>query len=304
MSYSREIGELISALGSSGSLETALSNGVRLVCRATGCYAGAIVTGTGPVYGESYRYQHDPQRLLAARLSNPTICEAHPSEEHASVSSNHGPAFVVCEVRVSLHCEGTEVGCLALIAPRTVAPEQVKARLAAIPAALGVLLAAAEGTAAKPLSAVLNRQAFRARVIAELARAERGGEEFAVVHARISDAAGDESEATVNPWVEAARRGEALAGRLRRRDVVGLLGRDYLAVLLPATKRLGARIAARRVELILRRSDLDSETEQGSASGTVDCCLRLFPHDGSDVDGLCCAPATCSETNAPMVVSR
>jgi hypothetical protein len=189
-------------------------------------------------------------------------------------------------VDVPLCCTGREVGRLVLLAAPEASPDLLKNRLAAIAAALAVLLAAAEHGAAQPLAGVLSGVAFRARVASELALAERSGDAFSVLHLTIACSDPYDGDEMTDPWAPAGVFGEALAGRLRKSDVVGLLRPDHLAVLFVATDRLGARIAARRI-----RELLPTLTPQPSCRAAAleepRMYLRVFPGDGADAESLC-----------------
>jgi GGDEF domain-containing protein len=188
------------------------------------------------------------------------------------------------------------VGWLILLAPQEISEEQVKDRITGIDAALAVLMMAVECSAAIPLSGVLSRQAFWARVASEISRSQRGGDEFTVLHVRIIGMEVCAGEELTSRWTRMARLGEALAARLRTSDVVGLTGADRLAVLFTATGRLGARIATRRIEQLLQVPENESDGLLDLNSGVPEFCLRIFPHDARDIDSLRRVPRWRSET--------
>jgi GGDEF domain-containing protein len=191
------------------------------------------------------------------------------------------------EVRVPLSCAGQDVGWLSLWAPPHVDEQHLQRQIEGIRAALAVLMAAAENAAARPLSGVLGRAAFRSRVVSELARSQRHEEEFSVLHVRLAGARPPKGNPASGPWVAAAALGETLVDHLRRSDVVGLLGSDRLAVLLTATGRLGARIAARRVAELVSGCTDNQGGGSGFGSAALEFCLRTFPDNAADVESLC-----------------
>ncbi|MFQ5805738.1 MAG: hypothetical protein ACE5I3_04730 [Phycisphaerae bacterium] len=235
----------------------------------------------------SYWFRHDPHGLLDRAAADPAAREA-------PLPAGRGGNGVECravalprEVRVPLCCAGRRLGWLVLLAPREADDGQVKSQLAGIDAVLAVLLAAVESGAPKPLSGVVTGAAFRARLNSEISRSERCGDELSVLHVRLANVQNCTSGEVTSPWASVVSVGEALATRLRTSDVVGLLAPDRLAVLLTGTGRLGARIAARRLEQLLRTSENDSSSGLNLNLAPPEFCLRTFPDDGGDVDSLC-----------------
>jgi len=296
VSANQRIGGLFIELEQTGSLEAALGAGVRLACEEAGCLASALVadiTAAGP---GRYCFRHDPHGLLGeARLNR-----AGPADPSQPEQDRHGgpvcTAALPYVVQVPLCCADQDAGRLILLAPPEASEETLKARIAGIGAALAVLMAAAENRVANPLSGILSRAAFRARIASELSRSRRCDDELCVLHMRVTYGHGDTRGEMTEPWRGVALLGETLASRLRKSDVVSLLGSDHLAVLLTGTGRLGARIAARRIEQLLRKPENDRHDR---LIAPPEFCLRVFPDDTSDADELCRAPHWRFETVVP-----
>lgn len=296
VSANQSIGGLFVELEQTGSLEAALAAGVRLACEESGCLAGALVadiTAAGP---ERYWFRHDPHGLLGeAALDRASPADPAQSEQNR----DRGPvctAALPYVVQVPPCCADQDAGRLILLAPPEASEETLKTRIAGISAALAVLMAAAENRVANPLSGILSRVALRTRIASELSRSQRCNDELCVLHMRVTYGHGDTRSEMTEPWRAVASLGETLAGRLRKSDVVGLLGPDHLAVLLTGTGRLGARIAARRIEQLLRKPEDD---RHGRLTAPPEFCLRVFPDDTSDADELCRAPHWRFETVVP-----
>ncbi len=302
VSYGTGISELFVRLGQTGSLETALSDGVRLACEAAGCAAGALVAEFDVTSSGSHSFHHDPHGLLARVTGDDATLEAQDAAGRGSNGVVRGAGRGLREVWVPLCCAGQSVGWLLLLAPQTVSDEQCQIRIAGINAVLGVLMAATESGAARSLSAVLSRAAFRVRLVSEISRSERCGDELSVLHLRVAGMPRPTSE-NGGLWANVAALGEALAVRLRASDVVGLLAPDHVAVLLTGTGRLGGRIAARRIEQLLRMPENDSSSRRDLGVVSPGFCLKTFPEDARDVDSLCRVQRWSSETIGPVAVA-
>lgn len=288
MSHTAHIGELFAALGQTGSLEAALSDSVRLACEAAGCLAGAVVADLDETCLADPWFRHDPHGLIEQLTSDGATLEAPTAGGHDRNGAMSCAAGVVHQVRVPLSCAGRDVGWLILLAPQEVGEEPSRRRIAGIDAVLAVLMAVMEISAAKPLSSVLSREGFRARVVSEISWSERCGNELSVLHVIVPGLRERTGDEMTSPWASVALLGETLAPRLRRSDVVGLMGPDHLAVLLTATGRLGARIAARRIGQLLRMPEDDSSSRLDLSLVAPEFCLKTFPDDGGDADRLCC----------------
>jgi len=287
VSYGTGITELFVRLGQTGSLETALTDGVRLACEATGCVAGTVVADADAAWPPSSWFRHDPHGLLERVAGNDGVPESPTRAGRGRNGVLRCARGSLREVQVPLRCAGREVGRLILLAPHDASPEELKVQTSGIGVVLAVLMAAAENSAARPISGVLGHQAFRARVVSELSRSERCDDRLSVLHLRFAGVHGSNSEEVKGPWARVAALGEALASRLRASDVIGMLAPDHLAVLLTGTGRLGARIAARRIEQLLQMPDSDSGNGLNPRLGAAEFCLRTYPDDGGDVDSLC-----------------
>ncbi len=299
MSCSERIGQIFSRLTHTGSLADALAHGVRQACEMCGCAAGAVVTDPDAdgAAGSGW-FRHDPQGWFDWMAGDRTTLAGLPSARNGGNAAAGLNDHLPHKVQVPLYCAGREVGRLILLAPVEASPDMLTNRLAALATALAVLLAAVENSAAKPLAGVLGRAAFRARVASELARSERSGDALSVLHVKVASSQQYKGDDIRGPWTQAAVLGEALAARLRKSDVVGLMGPDRLAVLLTATGGLGARIAARRILQLLR--ELTSRPSRSEAAGEEPLvCLRVFPGDGGDAEKLCEMQEWTSEAMAP-----
>jgi diguanylate cyclase (GGDEF)-like protein len=128
---------------------------------------------------------------------------------------------------------------------------------------------------ADPLTGCLNRRGFEERVAAELARTQRTDEPFGLVLLDLDDfkqvndrdghAAGDDHLR----WVATTT-----AATLRAVDVLGRLGGDECAVLVPGADRDGTRAVAHRMATVL------------AARAPASMGLAVFPDDGDDAEAL------------------
>jgi hypothetical protein len=164
---------------------------------------------------------------------------------------------------------------------------EVRDRLAAITAALGVLLLALESNVVGSQASILGRDAFRANLAAQIARSDRQGEVFSVLHVRAAGLDRCVPDNDRNPWSRVAWLGEVLLARLRRTDLIGLMAPDQLAVLLAGTGRLGARIAARRIELLLSAPEIRAPYRSDQDSPELSWCVRTFPENAKSPSDLC-----------------
>jgi len=285
--YTEPISGLFARLAQTASVKSALSEGVRLACEATGCLAGVLTADLDAACTTSSWLRHDPHGLLERVASGDATLEALTPTGQSRNDAVSCAKALLREVQVPLRCAGRDVGRLILLAPQEASDEQLKDRITGIEAALAVLMAAVENSAAGPLSGVLSRAAFRDRVVSEVSRAERCGDQLSVLHVKVAAVCPYTNDDEVGPWARVGLLGEALGTRFRASDVVGLLAPDRLAILLAGTGRLGARIAARRIEQILRVPGNDLSRRLAFDSAPPEFCLRTFPDDGGDADSLC-----------------
>ncbi len=285
MSNNAEIGELFRGLEREGALAAALRDAVRLACDAGRGQAAAIVADLDFCGEARHRFAHDPRGLLA-ELSE--FREPDDPEHECAGDDQQDPGGCATALHIPLNCGGRTVGTLVFLPSPETRADQVTARTASLCAVLATLLAAEESNATRTSSGVLGREAFRRRLTSELSRSARSAEELAMLHVTLDPSAGDPADGE-NTWAHVAALGETLTDRLRRSDVIGVLGPGHLAVLLPGTSRLGARIAARRIELLVR---MPENLRRGSDElfAAPECHLRIYPEDGGDVDTLCRLP--------------
>ncbi len=281
---------LFAELRESGSLETALSRAVRLVCREAGYTAAAIQPD--PDGNDAGRWvMHDPDGIMnSGERALVQYAQKRPIEGSDAVSSQWRRTCI------PIICGRETVGNLVLITTEDDATRSAPERLAELTALIGVLLAAAESTACRHLSNVLSRSAFRARVSSELPRAQRSNEPFALLHAEFAGASAYESECGL--WEPVAQLAEALSQRLRRSDVIGLTRPDRLTILLTGTGRVGALIAARRIETLMLELIRSSSTPSLYSDAPAMSFL-VFP-DNADAIERSCRPGNHSHPSSAL----
>jgi hypothetical protein len=284
MSTGEDLSDVFLRLAQTSSVEAALSRGVRLACRAGGALAGAIVVHWEPGRRPSCWFRHDPQGLLEQTAFDPRVAApGSVSSDSADARHSEGRRGLT----MALSCGRREAGWLVLVADADVNEEKARCRLIAITAALAALLLAVERDATGAQASILGPDAFRAALSAQIARSERQEEAFAVLHVRAAGLEGCAGDNGRGPWSEVAWLGEALLARLRRTDLIGLMAPDQLAVLLPGTGRLGAIIAARRIELLLSAPQIRTRGRSVSAPSGLMWCVRAFPEDAESAPALC-----------------
>jgi diguanylate cyclase (GGDEF)-like protein len=174
------------------------------------------------------------------------------------------------------------IGALAALAVAAVTTSAWSARMARHNATLVAEVSAAALT--DPLTGVLNRRGFVSAFERELDRARRYGRPLALafldvrglksVNDQYGHLAGDRLLREVAHLLEESARAH---------DVVGRIGGDELAVLLPEQSAAGvARVVQRvRAQIPSRRSDLGLGTDWDLTVG-----VALFPEDGDAVEEL------------------
>ena len=129
-----------------------------------------------------------------------------------------------------------------------------------------------------PLTGLLNRRAFEDRLTAELARANRSGEPFALVLAdadRLKELNDGHGHAAGDAALVALAR--ALHDELRAEDAVARIGGDEFAILLPGCGAFSAQDVAAR---LVRRVRADVAAPTVSAGGAA------YGVDGLTIDEL------------------
>ncbi len=282
MSTGDDVGEIFLCLTETSSVEAGLSHGVRLACQAAGGLAGAIVVDWEPGRRPNYWFRHDPQGLLEQ-----SIPEQYPAVTPPDLwdSAEEGNSERRRNLILPLSCGQRVAGWLVLVTGPDVSEDKVRCQLSATAAALAVLLLAVEREAAGAQVSTLGRDAFRAAVSAQITRSQSRGEVFSVLHLRTGGP--EYSIDDRRPWSDTVRLGGMLLARLRRTDLVGLMAPDHLAVLLAGTGRLGARIAARRIELLLAGLGTCTQTTTEVAASGLTWCVRVFPEDSESASELC-----------------
>jgi GGDEF domain-containing protein len=264
MVYCEAVGDVFRELERGGTLQAALQLAVSTARTATGSAAAGIVVGGQVMSDRAYCFQDDPEKLLGN--------EARRLPDRASERGD--------EVLLPLKIADMNVGLLALVRTKPSPAERLAAGVPGLTAALATLLAVAERSVSDPQTPLRNREGFRNALLYELARAQRYGDRFSVIHVCVAEPDRAECVDRCNPWSHAAELGAMLADRLRTADVVGLLGPDRLAVLLPRTGPVGARVAARRIEQCLNTGD----SYAGAPVRVRSSLVRSCPEDGADVE--------------------
>ena len=297
---SKDLSDIFRQLGQTCSVEAALSQGVRLACLEGGGLAGAIIVDWGAGRRPSYWFRHDPHELLEPSAFDPRTAGTGP----ALASANGGTSVETRVFTAPLHCGKREVGWLVLLAAPDMDEETVRCRLAATTPALATLLLAVERDVIGAQASILGRDAFRASLPAQIARSERRGEVFSVLHVRAAGLDGCAHDNNRSPWSDVAGLGELLLARLRRTDLIGLMAPDRLAVLLAGTGRLGARIAARRIELLLSAPESGALHGSGPDSSRLLWCARTFPEDAKLPSELCDVVWDTEQAASPTLIAR
>lgn len=146
------------------------------------------------------------------------------------------------------------------------------------------LVAMREAALTDQLTGVLNRRGFIEAAERELARAERYGRTFALAYVDIRGLKAVNDSHGHRAGDELLRHAaHVLTDSARADDVVGRLGGDELALLLPEQTSGGASALADRIhdQLPARRAEIGLETQWDLTIGTA-----AFPEDGEDLDEL------------------
>ena len=179
-------------------------------------------------------------------------------------------------------CWPSEAALLLLWSTGAINTTSIEHRLQPLDTVLGALVVAMNGVSG--LNGVLDPQAFRARISSEISRAQRAGEGFSLVHVWLSTELPDCGESS--SWSASVRIGKTIQSWLRKSDVVGLMAPRHFGVLLAHCGPLGALIAQRRIQQLLKAS-----SPEAPQPICVDPHLQTvsFPGEASDVDTLCAA---------------
>jgi hypothetical protein len=189
-------------------------------------------------------------------------------------------------ISIALTLAGRTVGSLRLAANSAIAAPPQDDYVATLPAVIAALLAATDGGAVPADPRVLGRVQFVEQWSREVSRAVRKGQNVSLVFARRGIDGGDP--------LACSRTGSAadlsvvavgLVERLRGGDVVGLIQPSVLGVLLPDTGRVGARIAASRMQSMLPWLD-DAGCKDEATPAEWVFTARSYPQDGADADAM------------------
>jgi len=280
---SNSICEIFEELSKTSSLNRALNCGVRLACTATGCSAAALATSKEPTSDPNRWIAHYPEFHLdrSQQTWADDSVDVTSSDAPAPRTGINPPTTEDMRVSIPLRCGSQETGFLILWPTSQTSETVLRALLSPIDTALATLLAA---SGIQP-DVLLTAHAFRARLASEIARSKRHTEGFSVIHIRVACSPMQPRETNDAPVLHAAQVGQTISSRLRESDAIGLLAPDHLAILLTATPPLGARIAQRRIEQLL--TTLDASDSSEATHGAPAFCIKSFPGNGRDIDGLC-----------------
>lgn len=267
------INGVFAELERSGSLHAALADGVKLACRIVGASIGSLSVDTDAAAGQEewFPYQSD------------------------AAPDNDAPARGRQQMVVPLTCGDKAAGRLNLFVPKHLSAQSVRSDLAGITAALGVLIVAAEGDICRRIPGVLGRSAFQARVHSELSRARRRDESFSLLHADVAGLKMTRAGPASNPWAATSLLAESLSPRLRDSDTVGMMSPNRLTILLTATGRAGARIAARRIEQ-LTREFIESSQSELHGCDSPHLFFRTSPDHADEIESFCRPSSTTGDS--------
>jgi diguanylate cyclase (GGDEF)-like protein len=151
----------------------------------------------------------------------------------------------------------------------------------------GRFAAVTEAALTDPLTDVLNRRGFVDAAERELARARRYGRSFVVAYVDVRGLkAVNDTEGHLAGDELLRQVAGLLTDSARADDVVGRIGGDELALLLPEQSGEGAMAVATRITALLpeRRAALGLKTSWDLTIGTA-----TYPDDGKTVEGLLAA---------------
>ncbi len=151
----------------------------------------------------------------------------------------------------------------------------------------GRFAAVSEAALTDPLTGVLNRRGFIDAAERELARARRYGRSFVVAYVDVRGLkAVNDTEGHLAGDGLLRQVASLLTDSARADDVVGRIGGDELALLLPEQSGEGAMAVAARITSLLpeRRAGLGLKTNWDLTIGTA-----TYPDDGKTVEGLLAA---------------
>lgn len=135
------------------------------------------------------------------------------------------------------------------------------------------------------LTGLPNRRAMRAQFEAEVARAQRSGEGFALVlfdadyFKDLNDAHGHLAGDAVLAWIA-----NTLSEAKRGADALGRIGGEEFLVLLPGLSRMDAIAAAERLRSLVGGTRLEHDGQELRA--TLSGGLAVYPEEGEDWDRL------------------
>ena len=287
MSISEDILCVLKEFSQSSMLENAITRCLHLVCRITGCPAAAIVTTTATVNRRNHWLEHDPGHLFAQRDADNSRGGGNPDSSSFCVGGDSDAPKTLREVSIPLHCAGRVVGCLNLLAANDAGDASITSQVPDVLALLTLLLLALDYSVADCRGNVLSYEGFRDELASEISRSERSNASFSVVHIQLAWSSCFEEQERSCQWTTLIALARSLISSLRVVDHVAVMGHDRLAVLLPGTSRSGARIASRRIELLLPLFLKETFPRGAAGYGTPVCDIRFYPDDGRNVAELC-----------------
>lgn len=171
--------------------------------------------------------------------------------------------------------------------------------VAAVATALGNALlyrAVAEATLRDGLTGLYNHRYFQERLVAEIARAERGGkpvslcffdiDHFKSLNDKHGHPVGDRVLTTFADILRNSSRVSDAGYKLRSGDIAARYGGEEFCLILPETSRAEAKQKAERLRLAVETYPFPGRGTQPGGAVTVSVGLAEFPRDASDAKGL------------------
>ena len=277
MRTARDIENLLEELSRSGSVESALSSALGLLCREGACSAGFVV-------GAGWTSAANRWASYGSAEAVDELSELYSRGALSGRIEAGGPSRALT---MPLLIGQREVGSLWLA--RDSQPQWspvVRTRIRVLKTILATLMAAVDIAVTDVAHHVLGSSHFRTQLDREIARSKRQELEFSLILARLElprPASGQ--SAMSQPWGLVVSVGGRLADRLRATDAVGVVAPDLLGILLPDTGRIGAMIAGRRVGELLPVL-AQQEDAVSLPPGSWRLAAQCYPRDGVNAKAL------------------